>query len=118
MRLLCALGRHRPSSKVIPNEGRIYSRCTICNADLIKVGRGWRTAPPGYRVIWKEAEAEPAPAEAEEAATKPAAGKRRRTERRVSREKQLPAKLGGKERRRGTRDRRSGFGKRPDQAED
>lgn len=174
MRILCAVGWHKPSQKIIENEGRTYSRCKRCGADLIKVGEGWKTAPRGYRVIWKDPNApetaetakEPAKrkprsgakskarkpsrrksevvnvaaaARAVEAAEtaeaqKPAAQKkgaakdsavpestasegalpkRRRVERRTSKEKVLPAKLGGKERRR-TRNRREGFGKKPD----
>ena len=116
MRLLCALGRHRPSSRVIPNEGRLYSRCPTCESDIILVGQIWRTAPRGYRVIWKDAPApEPSPPEAEpkKAASKRSGTKRRRTERRTSTKRSLPAKLGGKDRRR-TGNRRKGFGKKPD----
>ena len=116
MRLLCALGRHRPSPRVIPNEGRLFSRCTACKADLILVGHVWRTAPRGYKVIWKDQDqpvqaADDAPA-GEQAAEAPV-GKRKRTDRRSPVKKPLPTKLGGKERRR-SKDRRNGFGKRPD----
>lgn len=118
MRLFCTLGWHRPSTRVIPNEGRLFSRCTACNADIILVGRSWRKAPRGYQVIWKEASPAPAPETASAPAKKPrkSATARRRGERRAAESKQLPEKLGGKERRR-SRDRRKGFGKKPD-AED
>lgn len=117
MRLFCSLGWHRPSSRVIPNEGRLFSRCTACSADIIMVGRSWRKAPRGYQVIWKEAEPAPVPEAPPEPEKKPrkSATARRRGERRAAASKELPEKLGGKERRRS--DRRKGFGKKPD-AED
>ena len=54
MHLLCALGWHRPESTTIRNEGRHFGRCKRCKADLIEVGRGWKLAPRGYRVVWKK----------------------------------------------------------------
>lgn len=69
MHLLCALGWHRPGSTTIRNEGRHFGRCRRCKSDLIEVGRGWKRAPRGYRVVWRKpvgemppaAEAAPAP---------------------------------------------------------
>lgn len=135
----------------------MFSRCARCNTDLIKVGEGWKTAPRGYRVIWKDTPGgEPAAGDkapetrqtARKRAAAPAAkrgrprkseaekpvvtqaeaagggngadtgetpAKRRRTpDRRVARDKTLPAKLGDKERRRSSNNRRQGFGKKPD----
>ena len=105
MRLLCALGRHRPSSRVIPNEGRLFSRCTSCNADIIMVGNSWRTAPPGYRVIWKETPAPQPDAEQEEAAGGKEPADRRGKERRGGdRRKNKTAAADGP----GVKERRSG----------
>lgn len=61
MHLLCALGWHRPESTTIRNEGRHFGRCRRCKSDLIEVGRGWKLAPRGYRVVWKKAEREVPP---------------------------------------------------------
>lgn len=118
MRLFCSFGWHRPSPRVIPNEGRLFSRCTACNADIIMVGRSWRTAPKGYQVIWKETAEPPSNKTEPDPEKKPrkSATARRRGERRTAASKELPEKLGGKDRRR-SRDRRKGFGKKPD-AED
>ena len=78
------------------------------------VGQGWRTAPPGYRVIWKETPADARPDKADEkSGPEPRATKRRRTDRRNGRGSELPTKLGGKDRRK-SKDRRHGFGKKPD----
>lgn len=80
------------------------------------VGRSWRTAPKGYQVVWKE---EPAGAPASDTTSEPeekprkSTTARRRSERRSTKGKDLPKKLGGKDRRR-SGDRRKGFGKKPD----
>lgn len=110
MGLLCAIGWHRPDAKVIPNEGRMFSRCKSCDADLVLVGSRWKLAPQGYKVVWRApqppvVEVPPEP--------EPDPAKRRKRERRVNRRGDLPAKLGGRDRRK-ARDRRHGFGKRPD----
>jgi hypothetical protein len=62
MHLFCALGWHRPESLTIRNEGRHFGRCRRCKSDLIEIGRGWKLAPRGYRVVWRKAVGEIPPA--------------------------------------------------------
>lgn len=138
MHLLCALGWHRPESTTIRNEGRHFGRCRRCKSDLIEVGRGWKLAPRGYRVVWKKsvgeippaAEAAPTPvpemvadavsaspeitgqAEAEVSAPAPLV-RRARADRRTAKPAELPPLPAAKERR--TKgDRRKSAGKKPD----
>ena len=113
MRLLCHLGWHRPSATTIENEGRTFSRCVACGADLVKASHGWKTAPKGYKVIWKKpAPAKPKPEAVSAGYAKPPT-RRKQPNRRAPAKKDLPSHLGGKDRRR-SKDRRSGFGKKPD----
>lgn len=113
MRLLCSFGWHRPSSRVIPNEGRLFSRCVACKADIIMVGRSWRTAPKGYQVVWKGPPAPAAPDASAETGKKPRKSAPRLGERRNTKEAKNPTTLGGKDRP-GESDRRKGSGKKRD----
>lgn len=124
MRLFCSMGWHRPSAQVIENEGRTFSRCRSCGADLVKASHGWKVAPKGYRVIWKKPAkpvlaADPAPVEETEkpVPAKAPRARRKQPDRRKSAEKTLPTHLAGKDRRKGA-ERRRGFGKKPDQADE
>ncbi len=58
MGILCSVGRHRPDSGRVWNDGYWFSRCTGCERDLIGRCGEWRTIPRGYRVVWRKRSAE------------------------------------------------------------
>jgi len=113
LRLLCHFGWHRPSRKTIENEGRTFSKCAGCGLDLVSTSSGWKLPPKGYKILWKGT-ARPQPGHDAASGTEKGPAKRRKQpDRRIAPGKDMPAHLGGKDRRR-PRPRRSGFGKKAD----
>ena len=117
MRIICDLGGHRASAETIRNGGHHFARCTRCNADLVEHEGAWKSAPKGFRIVWKAIEAEPlelteiasSSEETAEEAPQPVVQERRGVDRRAPAGTQ--PKFTGVDRRRG--DRRASFGKKP-----
>jgi hypothetical protein len=79
--LLCRLTGHRAQSRTVRNAGQHFSRCMRCRADLVEQDGRWTLAPKGFRIVWKAAEAPPAPTQdsaGEEEVAMRTATKRRR----------------------------------------
>jgi len=116
------------------NEGRTFSYCDSCGKDLVLSGSKWRTPPRGYRIVWRP-ESQPSPepetllvpadeAQAPEpqiASEEPEDAEFEEVPRRRKGDRRgripgasLPKELAGRERRRSF-NRRTGFGKKPDQ---
>ena len=114
MSIFCDLSGHRASAETIRNGGHHFARCTRCKADLVEREGAWTSAPKGFRIVWRPAEAEPleltelAAAPAEEA-PQPVVQERRGGDRRAPAGTQ--PKFTGVDRRRS--DRRADFGKKP-----
>lgn len=53
MRLLCALGRHRPEPWPRWNAGYYFARCKRCGRDLVRTAYGDWGIPKGCRVVWQ-----------------------------------------------------------------
>lgn len=53
MSIACLAGNHSVYPRAIPNQGFEFTRCTRCGRDLLRAGRGWRDAPPGFRIVWR-----------------------------------------------------------------
>lgn len=53
MRLLCALGRHRPEPWPRWNAGYYFARCRRCGRDLVRTAYGDWGIPKGCRVVWQ-----------------------------------------------------------------
>ena len=53
MGILCRLAGHKAAPSNIWNNGHYFSRCTICDCEMIGRGGSWRTIPRGYRVVWR-----------------------------------------------------------------
>jgi hypothetical protein len=56
MGILCRLAGHKAAPSNIWNNGHFFSRCTICDCEMIGRGGSWRTIPRGYRVVWRPRE--------------------------------------------------------------
>jgi CheY-like chemotaxis protein len=61
MNLLCSLKGHDPSPDEVCNDGRCFTRCRRCGAELMREGDKWQPLPRGFRVVWKPAEADAPP---------------------------------------------------------
>lgn len=118
---ICAFKGHSAAAQTIRNQGYHFARCGRCGTDLLEQDGKWAAAPQGFRIVWRSA-AEAAPhtpaavltaADRDTAPQPPAPEPAERRAYRDRRQKnaELPAFLGGKDRRR-SRDRRKGFGKR------
>ena len=120
MSLVCSVAGHKSNGTSFWNRGYHFSSCARCKADLVESEDDrWITPPPGYRVVRKPPEPDPTPPPAwsvsqdapppaslrdevsEPAPASPLQEKRARTERRVDTGGELPASLGGIERRKG-----------------
>lgn len=53
MKLLCALGRHRPEPWPRWNAGYYFARCKRCGRDLVRTAYGDWGIPKGCRVVWQ-----------------------------------------------------------------
>lgn len=53
MTLACLMGRHARVTSEVRNQGLAFSRCRKCRRDLVHSGRGWRSVPRGFRVVWR-----------------------------------------------------------------
>ncbi|HEY1606826.1 MAG TPA: hypothetical protein VGF77_14640 [Allosphingosinicella sp.] len=55
MDIFCRAGRHsRTPDEPVWNNGYWFSSCKRCGCDLVRRGGGrWRTAPNGFKVVWK-----------------------------------------------------------------
>ncbi len=112
MMILCQLFGHKAPSNFVCNGGLKVGRCGRCRADLIQTDAHWTPVPAGYRIAWRKGTGQPVPADPV-AAPEPAprSSDKRRGDRRSPVQGELPAYLGGRDRRR-LRDRRKSFGRR------
>ncbi len=108
MSIACRFTGHEASDETVANGGRLFSRCLRCGRDLIELGGAWKSAPKGFRIVWRSAEA-PIPSLASQVAI------RSMVDRRQSIERRLPAFLNGNDRRLGER-RRKVFGRKVEAA--
>lgn len=53
MSLLCRLGGHTPIPSQIWNCGYYFSRCSVCDCEMIGRGGRWRAVPRGLQVVWR-----------------------------------------------------------------
>ena len=61
MSLLCLTG-HAAIAGPFRNQGLRFGTCRRCGCDMIRTGEGWRTIPPGFRLVWR-APSDPAAAD-------------------------------------------------------
>lgn len=55
---MCGFRRHRPGDRTTVNGSLAVSRCARCGQEIIsRNGYGWRTVPPGKRIVWREPDA-------------------------------------------------------------
>jgi hypothetical protein len=53
MNLSCLLGRHSPVTSDVRNLGLRFSQCRCCGSDMIHFRGSWKTAPKGFRIVWR-----------------------------------------------------------------
>ena len=53
MNLSCLLGRHSAVPSDVRNLGLRFSQCRCCGSDMIHLRGSWRTAPKGFRIVWR-----------------------------------------------------------------
>ena len=112
MSIACSLRGHQRAALVIRNGGHSFSNCCRCGSDIVERSGRWRTAPAGFRIVWKLASPEQTLSqvpEAEPPAASPAdatyqANRRRENDRR---RQGLRQSFAGPERRFRNRERRT-----------
>jgi hypothetical protein len=53
MNLSCLLGRHSAVPSHVRNLGLRFSQCRCCGSDMIHFRGSWKTAPKGFRIVWR-----------------------------------------------------------------
>jgi len=53
MHISCLLGRHSVVPSNVRNLGLRFSQCSCCGADMIHFRGSWKTAPKGFRIVWR-----------------------------------------------------------------
>lgn len=53
MNLSCLLGRHSAVPSDVRNLGLRFSQCRCCGSDMIHFRGSWKTAPRGFRIVWR-----------------------------------------------------------------
>jgi hypothetical protein len=53
MNLSCLLGRHSAVPSDVRNLGLRFSQCRCCGSDMIHFRGRWKTAPKGFRIVWR-----------------------------------------------------------------
>jgi hypothetical protein len=53
MGLSCLLGRHKAVPSDVWNHGYYFSRCSVCDCEMIGRGGEWNAVPRGYKVVWR-----------------------------------------------------------------
>jgi hypothetical protein len=53
MHLSCLLGRHSVVPSNVRNLGLRFSQCRCCGSDMIHFRGSWKTAPKGFRIVWR-----------------------------------------------------------------
>jgi hypothetical protein len=53
MNLSCLLGRHSAVPSDVRNLGLRFSQCRCCGSDMIHFRGSWKTAPKGFRIVWR-----------------------------------------------------------------
>ena len=53
MNLSCLLGRHSVVPSDVRNLGLRFSQCRCCGTDMVRFRGSWRTAPRGFRIVWR-----------------------------------------------------------------
>jgi hypothetical protein len=53
MNLSCLFGRHSPVPSDARNLGLRFSQCRCCGSDMVHFRGRWKTAPRGFRIVWR-----------------------------------------------------------------
>jgi hypothetical protein len=53
MKLSCFLRRHSAVPSDVRNLGLRFSQCRCCGRDMIHFRGSWKTAPRGFRIVWR-----------------------------------------------------------------
>ena len=53
MNLSCLLGRHKAVPSDVRNLGLRFSQCRCCGTDIFHSRGRWKTAPKGFRIVWR-----------------------------------------------------------------
>jgi hypothetical protein len=53
MNLSCRLGRHSAVPSDVRNLGLRFSQCRCCGEDMVHFRGSGRTAPRGFRIVWR-----------------------------------------------------------------
>ena len=53
MKLSCFLRRHSAVPSDVRNLGLRFSQCRCCGRDMVHFRGSWKTAPKGFRIVWR-----------------------------------------------------------------